>query len=127
MAYDLDLANRIRECIGAEPGLSEQQMFGGLAFLINGNMSVSASREGGLLLRIEPAQTEKLAARTHAQRFVMRGREMSGWFAGRFRRCQDNARPRSLGRYRRDLCTDSAAQEGEVRPDQPYWSLFMSD
>jgi hypothetical protein len=79
MAYDLDLANRIRECIGAEPGLSEQQMFGGLGFLINGNMSVSASRQGGLLLRIEPAQTEKLVTRAHAEPFVMRGREMSGW------------------------------------------------
>src|ERR1700722_19728551 len=79
MAYDLDLANRIRECIGAEPGLSEQQMFGGLAFLINGNMSVSASRQGGLLLRTEPAQTEKLVTRAHAEPFVMRGREMSGW------------------------------------------------
>ena len=79
MAYDLDLANRIRECIGVEAGLSERQMFGGLAFLINGNMSVSASGQGGLLLRIEPAQTEKLAGRAHAQRFVMRGREMNGW------------------------------------------------
>ena len=54
-------------------------MFGGLAFLINGNMSVSASGQGGLLLRVEPAQTERLASRTHAQRFVMRGREMDGW------------------------------------------------
>ena len=54
-------------------------MFGGLAFLIDGNMSVSASRQGGLLLRVDPAQTEKLAGRAHAQRFVMRGREMDGW------------------------------------------------
>ena len=79
MAYDLDLAERIRECIGAESGVSERRMFGGLAFLINGNLSVSASGHGGLLLRIEPEQTEKLAARAHAQRFVMRGREMTGW------------------------------------------------
>jgi hypothetical protein len=79
MAYDLDLANRIRECIGAQSGLSEQPMFGGLAFLINGHMSVSASREGGLLLRVEPAQTETLAARAHAHRFEMRGRELLGW------------------------------------------------
>ena len=79
MAYDLDLANRIRECSGAEVGLTEQAMFGGLAFLINGNMSVSASGHGGLLLRIDPDQTDKLATRAHAQRFVMRDREMSGW------------------------------------------------
>jgi hypothetical protein len=79
MAYDLDLANRIRECLGVVAGLSERQMFGGLAFLINGNMSVSVSRGGGLLLRIEPAQIEKLAARAYAGRFVMRGRETDGW------------------------------------------------
>jgi hypothetical protein len=79
VAYDLDLANRIRECIGPEPGLSELQMFGGLAFLIYGNMSVSASGQGGLLLRIDPTQTDELAARTHAHRFEMRGRQMNGW------------------------------------------------
>ena len=79
MAYDPDLADRIRECLGVQTGLSEQRMFGGLAFLINGNMSVSASGSGGLLLRVDPAQTEKLASRVHASRFVMRGREMNGW------------------------------------------------
>src|ERR1700742_3349314 len=79
MTYNLDLAERIRECLGSESGLSEQKMFGGLAFLINGNMSVSASGSGGLLLRIDPAQTEKLATRAHALRCVMRGREMNGW------------------------------------------------
>jgi hypothetical protein len=79
VAYDLDLADRIRECLGAQTGLSEQRMFGGLAFLINGHMSVSASRQGGLLLRVEPAQTQKLATRAHAHRFEMRGREMAGW------------------------------------------------
>lgn len=79
MAYDRDLADRIRECLATEPGLLERPMFGGLAFLINGNMSVSASGQGGLLLRVEPAQTEKLAVRAHAQRFMMRGREMDGW------------------------------------------------
>jgi hypothetical protein len=79
MAYDVDLANRIREIIGAEPGLSERQMFGGLAFLINGHMSVTASREGGLLLRIDPAQTRALVGRAHASAFVMRGRDLDGW------------------------------------------------
>ncbi|SDJ09175.1 TfoX N-terminal domain-containing protein [Frankineae bacterium MT45] len=79
MAYDLDLANRLRACLAGEPGLSERAMFGGLAFLINGNMSVSASGQGGLLIRVDPEQTDALAERAHAQRFVMRGREMDGW------------------------------------------------
>lgn len=79
MAYDEGLADRIREQLGAEPGLTEKRMFGGLAFLINGNMAVSASGQGGLLLRIDPAETERLAAQPHAQRFIMRGREMDGW------------------------------------------------
>ena len=79
MAYDTDLANRIRELIGAEPGLSEQAMFGGLAFLIGGHMAVAASGQGGLLLRIDPEQTDALRAKPYAGAFVMRGREMDGW------------------------------------------------
>ncbi|MDX6548078.1 MAG: hypothetical protein QOG33_1628 [Gaiellales bacterium] len=79
MAYDEALATRIRELVGEEPGLTEQRMFGGLAFLIHGNMAVSASSAGGLLLRVPPEQTGELAGRPHAQRFVMRGREMDGW------------------------------------------------
>jgi TfoX/Sxy family transcriptional regulator of competence genes len=79
MAYDEDLASRIRELVADEEGLTEKKMFGGLAFLIGGNMSVSASGQGGLLLRVDPAETEKLAAEPHAQPFVMRGRAMDGW------------------------------------------------
>ncbi len=79
MAYDEELANRIRELVGAEPGLSEKRMFGGLAFLINGNMAVSASGQGGVLLRVDPDQTDALVAKPHAEPFVMRGREMQGW------------------------------------------------
>ena len=79
MAYDEDLANRIRELVATEAGVTEQRMFGGLAFLINGNMSVSASGQGGLLLRIDPEQTEALLDEPHAQPFVMRGRAMDGW------------------------------------------------
>ena len=79
MAYDEHLAERIRELVADEPGLTEKKMFGGLAFLINGNMSVSASGQGGLLLRIDPEQTDALAAQPHADRFVMRGRAMDGW------------------------------------------------
>jgi hypothetical protein len=79
MAYDEDLANRIRALVGAEDGLSEMRMFGGLAFLINGNMAVAASGQGGLLLRVDPAQTDKLAAQPHASQFEMRGKSMNGW------------------------------------------------
>ena len=79
MAYDVELANRLREQVADEKGLTEKAMFGGLAFLINGNMAVSASGQGGLLLRVDPAQTDALIQDPHAARFVMRGREMDGW------------------------------------------------
>jgi TfoX/Sxy family transcriptional regulator of competence genes len=79
MAYDEDLANRIRALVRAEDGLTEMRMFGGLAFLINGNMAVAASGQGGLLLRIDPAQTEQLVAEPHASPFEMRGKSMNGW------------------------------------------------
>jgi hypothetical protein len=79
VAYDEDLANRIRDIVQAEPGLSEKPMFGGLAFLINGNMAVSASGQGGMLLRVDPTDTSDLAQRPEASRFEMRGREMDGW------------------------------------------------
>jgi hypothetical protein len=79
MAYDQDLATRIRSLIGDEPNLTEKAMFGGLAFLVNGNMSVAASSKGGLLLRVEPAQTMTLAKKPHATPFEMRGKPMEGW------------------------------------------------
>ena len=79
MAYDEDLANRIRELVLTEPGVTEQRMFGGLAFLIDGNMSVSASRQGGLMLRVDPAETDALLGKQHARPFEMRGRVMQGW------------------------------------------------
>ena len=79
MAYDEELANRVREHVQGEGGLTEKRMFGGLAFLINGNMAVSASSQGGLLLRVDPVQTDALVSESHAQRFTMRGRAMDGW------------------------------------------------
>jgi len=79
VAFDKELADRLRELLQSEQGLTEQRMFGGLAFLIGGNMAVSASGQGGLLLRVEPARTEDLCRRPHAHPFVMRGREMDGW------------------------------------------------
>ncbi|PZS18602.1 MAG: RNA methyltransferase [Pseudonocardiales bacterium] len=79
MAYDEELANRLRETVQGAQGLTEKRMFGGLAFLINGNMAVSASSKGGLLLRVDPAETDALITEPHAERFRMRGREMDGW------------------------------------------------
>jgi len=79
MAYDEELANRLRELVQGERGVTEKRMFGGLAFLINGNMAVSASSQGGLLLRVDPADTDALVEDPDARRFVMRAREMDGW------------------------------------------------
>src|SRR3954447_4772261 len=79
MAYDDDLANRIRELVAGEEGVTERKMFGGLAFLIGGNMSVAASGQGGLMVRVPPEDTDALLAKPHARPFEMRGREMQGW------------------------------------------------
>jgi TfoX/Sxy family transcriptional regulator of competence genes len=79
VAYDEGLADRIREQFDGVSRVTEKRMFGGLAFLVNGNMAVAAASQGGLLLRVDPAETEALAAEPGAGRFVMRGREMNGW------------------------------------------------
>jgi TfoX/Sxy family transcriptional regulator of competence genes len=79
VAYDEDLANHIRELIAGEAGVTEQRMFGGLAFLVGGNMAVAASGQGGLMLRVDPEETEALLAKPHARTFEMRGRAMRGW------------------------------------------------
>lgn len=79
MAYDEDLANRVRELLADESGVSERKMFGGLAFLVNGNMAVSASGRGGLLARVDPAATAKLLSRRHVTLMEMGGRAMDGW------------------------------------------------
>jgi TfoX/Sxy family transcriptional regulator of competence genes len=79
MAYDEDLADRIRELLGGEPGLAEKKMFGGLAFLLGGNMAVAASGQGGVLVRVDPAEGEELAGSTAAEPMEMQGRQMPGW------------------------------------------------
>lgn len=79
MAYDEDLANRIRELLADHPGVTEKKMFGGLAFLVGGNMAVAASGQGGLMVRVDPEDTDALVAKPHARPFEMRGREMQGW------------------------------------------------
>jgi TfoX/Sxy family transcriptional regulator of competence genes len=79
VAYDEDLANRIRELLGSENGIDEKRMFGGLAFLVNGHMSVAVSGQGGLLVRVPPDDTDRLLQRAHVNRMVMAGREPRGW------------------------------------------------
>ncbi|MBV8159621.1 MAG: TfoX/Sxy family protein [Acidimicrobiia bacterium] len=79
MAYDEALAARLREELAGEAGVTEQKMFGGLAFLVGGNMAVAASGQGGLLVRADPATSEKLVATGKARPMEMRGREMDGW------------------------------------------------
>ena len=79
MAYDEELADRVREVVGGEAGLTEQKMFGGLAFMIGGHMAVAASGQGGLLLRVDPVRTESLVDPPAVDRFEMRGRQMDGW------------------------------------------------
>src|SRR5580704_12017003 len=79
MAYDEALAARIRDLVVGEAGLTEMKMFGGLAFLIGGNMAVAASGEGGVMVRVDPAESEILVATTDARLVEMRGRQMPGW------------------------------------------------
>jgi TfoX/Sxy family transcriptional regulator of competence genes len=79
VAYDEELAERIRELMAGTPDLTESKMFGGLAFLIGGNMAIAASGQGGILVRVDPAATDKLVDSTAATIAVMRGRPMDGW------------------------------------------------
>ena len=79
MAYDLDLANRVREQLADTDAVTERAMFGGLAFLIGGHMTVAVSGRGGLLLRVGPDGAAEALSRPHARQAEMRGRAMSGW------------------------------------------------
>ncbi len=79
MAYNRVLADRLRDVLEGEPGVSEKRMFGGLAFLVHGNMAVAASSTGGLMLRVDPGRTDELVEHEHVDRFEMRGRKMDGW------------------------------------------------
>ena len=79
MAYDEDLANRLRELLADEDAITEKKMFGGLSFLIGGNMAIAASGQGGILVRVEPEESDELVASTPAELMEMRGRQMRGW------------------------------------------------
>jgi hypothetical protein len=79
MAYDQGLAERIRLLVDGDPDLTEKKMFGGLAFLISGNMAIAASGEGGVMVRVDPEQSDSLVTATTATVVEMRGRSMPGW------------------------------------------------
>lgn len=79
MAYDEELAARIRALLGERPGLSEKAMFGGLGFLVDGNLAVAASGQGGILVRVDPAESDGLVASTPAYPMEQRGRPLAGW------------------------------------------------
>jgi TfoX-like protein len=96
VSYDHDLAERLREALAGERGVTEKRMFGGLAFLVGGNLAVSASGRGGLMVRVDPAETDELIADPVADRFIMRGREMDGWLHVRLTAEADDA---ELGRW----------------------------
>lgn len=96
MAYDEDLANRVRELIGRTPGIDEKRMFGGLALMLNGNMAVVIRGGGGLMVRVDPAQFEQLLTEQGAQPTQMRGRPMRGWITVEPSACATDA---DLGRW----------------------------
>ena len=96
VAYDEDLANRIRALLGPEPRLTEKKMFGGLAFLIGGNMAVTASHRGGVMLRVDPDESDRLVATGPATVVEMRGRKMKGWL---YVEPEDVRTQRRLGRW----------------------------
>lgn len=79
MAYDEDLADRIRDLVCGESNITEKKMFGGLTFLVGGNMAIAASGQGGILVRVDPARSDRLVASTNASVAEMRGRAMPGW------------------------------------------------
>jgi TfoX/Sxy family transcriptional regulator of competence genes len=91
MAYDEDLANRVRELIAAKPGLTEKRMFGGLAMLLDGNMAVVVRGRGGLMVRVDPAHADKLLAEPGVEATEMRGRVMRGWITVDPAACEEDA------------------------------------
>ena len=117
MAYDEDLANRVRELIAGEPDVTEKKMFGGLAFLVGGNMSVGASGQGGLMVRVDPKDTDALVTKPHARPFEMRARD-AGLVASRGRGPANQAPARGAGSRTRALFLQSgcASRLAEFAP-----------
>ena len=91
MPYDEQLADRIRELLAGEPNLTEKKMFGGVCFMVGGNMAVGASSHGGILVRCDPEQSDELVSSTEAYPMEMRGRSMAGWLRVNAEHVQDDA------------------------------------
>lgn len=118
MAYDEDLADRIRELLLGEPDLAEKKMFGGLAFLIGGNMAVAASGQGGAIVRVDPAKSHRFVATSNARLVEMRGREMRGWLrvdSDELRTKRELAKWVNLGTTCRAPCPRSGKAEGPAQ------------
>jgi TfoX/Sxy family transcriptional regulator of competence genes len=79
VAYDLHLADRVRELLAGGSPATEQAMFGGLAFLVAGKIAVAASSQGGLLVRVDPARADRFLATTNARSMEKKGRAIQGW------------------------------------------------
>lgn len=79
VAYDERIADRMRALAAGEPGLTEKKMFGGLAFLVDGKMAMAASGNGGVMVRVDPAESDMLSGTTSAEIVEMGGRRMPGW------------------------------------------------
>ena len=118
MAYDEALAQRIRDLAAGAPKLTEKKMFGGLAFLVGGNMAIAASGQGGILVRVDPEESSALVAKTAAEVMVMRGRPMEGWLRVA---AEDVRTKRSLavvGEAWHGLCRVAAGEVGVT----PRWA-----
>jgi len=109
MAYDEELADRIRSLLGDRADLTEKKMFGGLGFMIGGNMAIAASGQGGILVRVDPEKSAELVATTPAEPMEMRGRQMAGWLRVESAEVADNA---ALGEW----IARGAAYAGSLPP-----------
>lgn len=79
MAYDEELAFRLRAALETVDGITDKRMFGGLAFLLHGHLLVAASSKGNLMLRVDPERTDTLLAEPHVIPMEMGGKQPKGW------------------------------------------------
>ncbi len=119
VAYDEDLANRIRELIGLEPGLTERKMFGGLAFLSTATWRSASAARVGCCSGSSPSRPRSWSPEPHARRFEMRGREMDGWLRVDPAGVKTKRRARAMGAARRQLRAIAAAQAPRLTRGRP--------
>ena len=116
MAYDQELADRLRAALSTEPGVSEKAMFGGLAFLVDGAMAVAAAGPGSLMVRCDPADADALTSADGVERMVMHGRELDGWLLVAPDALEDQAALRRWVATGRDVARAKAASRPRTRP-----------